>query len=135
MTSQTRSNQTGEPSDFAIPAGVRKMPTAITSPTISAVALRSPICLLSFAWMIIEAVRPTNPRGIGRIGALAGLTTGLSGLERETYAQLDLATRGRRFRDSAKLRCVYEAVWRSQIRTVECIKGFSAKLKFYGFGY
>ena len=46
------SNHTGEPSDFAMLAGVRKIPTAITSPTISAVAVRRPICLLSLSWAI-----------------------------------------------------------------------------------
>ena len=42
IVSQTASSQNGEPSDFAIPAGVRKIPTPITSPTTSAVAVASP---------------------------------------------------------------------------------------------
>jgi hypothetical protein len=45
--SQTASNNTGEPSAFAMPAGVRKIPTAITSPTTSAAAVLTPICLLN----------------------------------------------------------------------------------------
>ena len=49
MSSQTISSQSGEPSDFAIPAGVRKIPTAMTSPTIKAVAVPSPICRFKFA--------------------------------------------------------------------------------------
>jgi hypothetical protein len=46
ITIQTISNQKGDPSDFAIPAGVRKMPTPIISPTTTAVAEANPRCLL-----------------------------------------------------------------------------------------
>jgi hypothetical protein len=34
----------GEPSAVAMPAGVKKIPTAMTSPTTSAAAVRKPIC-------------------------------------------------------------------------------------------
>ncbi len=47
MANQTASIQKGDPRALAIPAGVRKMPTAITSPTTAAVAEPSPSCLLS----------------------------------------------------------------------------------------
>src|SRR5258706_9974430 len=47
ISSQTINSQTGEPSDLAIPAGVRKIPTAMTSPTIRAVAVPRPICRFS----------------------------------------------------------------------------------------
>ena len=42
IVSQTASSQNGEPKLLAISAGVRKMPTPITSPTTSAVAVASP---------------------------------------------------------------------------------------------
>jgi hypothetical protein len=47
MRSHTTNSQNGDPSDFAIPAGVRKIPMAITSPTMRAVAVLRPICRLS----------------------------------------------------------------------------------------
>ena len=46
VVNQTTSNQNGEARSFAIPAGVKKIPTAITSPTINIAAVRTPICLL-----------------------------------------------------------------------------------------
>src|SRR4029077_11335567 len=42
MTSQTTSNQSGEPRERAMVAGVRKIPTPITSPITSAVTEASP---------------------------------------------------------------------------------------------
>ena len=42
MISQTAMSQAGEPSDLAIPAGVRKIPTPMTSPTTIAVAVARP---------------------------------------------------------------------------------------------
>jgi hypothetical protein len=45
MSVQTASRSAGEPRDFAMPAGVRKMPTAIVPPTTRPVAEASPILL------------------------------------------------------------------------------------------
>ena len=42
MTSPTKSSQNGDPSVRAMVAGVRKIPTAITSPTTSAVSSATP---------------------------------------------------------------------------------------------
>src|SRR5438552_19101141 len=42
INSHTISNQKGEPSDRAMPAGVRKIPIAMTSPTTRAVTARRP---------------------------------------------------------------------------------------------
>jgi hypothetical protein len=47
IINHTTNNQNGEPNDLAIPDGVRKIPTAITSPTINATAVRNPICRFS----------------------------------------------------------------------------------------
>ena len=44
VVNQTASSQNGEPSDFTMPAVVRKIPTPITSATMSAVAVVSPNC-------------------------------------------------------------------------------------------
>ena len=44
VVNQTGSSQNGEPSDFTMPAVVRKIPTPITSATTSAVAVVSPNC-------------------------------------------------------------------------------------------
>src|SRR5215469_15325789 len=41
---QTSNNQKGDPRDFAIPAGVRKIPTAMHSPATAAVADARPNC-------------------------------------------------------------------------------------------
>src|SRR5215469_3288165 len=41
---QTSNNQNGDPRDFAIPAGVRKIPTAMHSPATAAVAEARPSC-------------------------------------------------------------------------------------------
>src|SRR5690349_16911184 len=58
----------GEPSCLAIPAGVRKIPTAITSPTINAAAVRSPICLFSSA-TVLERHARGELEGAGAAGA------------------------------------------------------------------
>jgi len=42
MASQTAASRRGEPSDFAIAAGVRKMPRAIDSPVTTAMAAARP---------------------------------------------------------------------------------------------
>ena len=42
IKSHTMSSQKGEPSDLAMPAGVRKMPTAMASPATAAAADPSP---------------------------------------------------------------------------------------------
>src|SRR5512140_3318745 len=42
MPSQTASSKAGEPSDFAIAAGVRKMPSAMDSPHTTAIAAANP---------------------------------------------------------------------------------------------
>src|SRR6185436_8812677 len=49
--SQTINTHSGEPRDLAIPAGVRNIPTPMTSPTTRAVAVRMPICRLSSVWV------------------------------------------------------------------------------------
>src|SRR5277367_6932102 len=44
----TAASSKGDPSDFAIAAGVRKMPNAIDCPVTTATAEANPICLPSF---------------------------------------------------------------------------------------
>ena len=48
-TSQMTKSQNGEPTDFAIPAGVRKIPTAMTCPINNAIAVQSPNCRFKFS--------------------------------------------------------------------------------------
>ncbi|HTG35898.1 MAG TPA: hypothetical protein VLB76_23475 [Thermoanaerobaculia bacterium] len=44
MAHQTAASSSGEPSDFAIVAGVRKIPSAIASPVTAAIAAARPSC-------------------------------------------------------------------------------------------
>jgi hypothetical protein len=68
--SHTTSSHIGEPSAFAMPAGVRKIPTAITSPITSAVAVRTPICLLNPFKLV-----SLRSRRISALSALNGNST------------------------------------------------------------
>jgi hypothetical protein len=45
MPHHTAANSAGDPSDFAIAAGVRKIPSAIDSPVTTAIVPANPICL------------------------------------------------------------------------------------------
>ena len=61
IKSHTENTSAGEPSDFAMPAGVRKMPTATTSPTTSAIAVGSPSCRLSVSRVLTENLSVNCP--------------------------------------------------------------------------
>jgi hypothetical protein len=51
----------GEPSAFAMAAGVKKMPTPINSPTTKAVAVPSPSCRWSSLWEAKVFTSETGP--------------------------------------------------------------------------
>src|SRR6185295_12171566 len=50
-------------------------------------------------------------------------------LEGESHSKLDLATRCGSFGDRSKLRCVYEAIRRAEIRVIESVEGLGTYLK------
>ncbi len=55
MPHQTAASNAGEPSERAMPAGVRKMPREIASPVTTAVAAQTPIC--GPVWRSLPIVR------------------------------------------------------------------------------
>src|SRR5450631_3666731 len=53
MAHQTAPRSKGDPSDLAMAAGVRKIPSAMDSPVTTAIAAQRPSCLFSFATGLI----------------------------------------------------------------------------------
>jgi len=70
MTSQIAARSRGDPSDFAMAAGVRKMPSAMDSPVTTAIAAARPSCRLEFSGFgsvaTAEYYVATNVTGIHR---------------------------------------------------------------------
>jgi hypothetical protein len=61
IASHTKASNNGDPSDFAIAAGVRKMPRAMESPVTTAIAAAKPSCLVSFCLRVSNFDHPTFP--------------------------------------------------------------------------
>ena len=92
MPRQTAPSSAGEPSDRAIPAGVRKMPSEMASPVTTAVAAHTPICRAACGSPAsfghgTEGLRWTHPPLGGVCGEELGCGESGSGLRPESRSR------------------------------------------------
>lgn len=81
------------------------------------------------------AFAPLRGKFLLRMGEICSSDLHVRISERKSQAELNFATRSRRFSDSAKLRRVYEAVGSSQIAMVERVESLGANLQLNRFGH